>query len=119
MMQAHQLGGSSANSGIHHQSATASSQHQMHQSQMPDRGIAGGMGVNVVPNGSAGANSSAAGGANTSAHNTGMGLSSGGPNIHLLNMVESGDADDGGRDGETRYFNDVTQDEGTGGESYT
>ena len=39
--------------------------------------------------------------------------------MHLLNMVESGDADDGGRDGETRYCNDVTQDEGTGGESYT
>ena len=36
-----------------------------------------------------------------------------------MNMVESGDADDGGRDGETRYFPDLTQDEGTGGESYT
>lgn len=35
-----------------------------------------------------------------------------------MNMVESGDADDGGRDGETRFF-DMTQDEGTGGESYT
>ena len=54
-------------------------------------------------------------GANTSV----MGLSSGGPNMHLMNMVESGDADDGGRDGENRYYPDVTQDEGTGGESYT
>lgn len=39
--------------------------------------------------------------------------------MHLIDMVESGDADDGGRDGETRYFPDLTQDEGTGGESYT
>ena len=33
-------------------------------------------------------------------------------------MLESGDADDGGRDGETRYFNDIMQDEGTGGVRY-
>lgn len=32
--------------------------------------------------------------------------------------IESGDADDGGRDGETRYFNDIMQDEGTGGVRY-
>lgn len=57
-----------------------------------------------------------AGGASNNAHNS---LSSGGPNVTLMNMVESGDADDGGRDGETRYFPDLTQDEGTGGESYT
>lgn len=63
------------------------------------------------------ASSNVAGGAsNNHAHHS---LSSGGPNIHLMNMVESGDADDGGRDGDTRYFTDVTQDEGTGGESYT
>ena len=78
----------------------------------------------TAANGSGGATTNhsllvASGGPNNSQHHTGMGLSSGGPNIHLLNMVESGDADDGGRDGETRYFNDVTQDEGTGGESYT
>ena len=33
-------------------------------------------------------------------------------------MIESGDADDGGRDGETRYFNDNMPDEGTGGVRY-
>lgn len=80
-------------------------------------GHGGASGVAVGGSSAAGINaSSVAGGANTNAHHS---LSSGGPNMHLMNMVESGDADDGGRDGETRYFNDVTQDEGTGGESYT
>ena len=46
-------------------------------------------------------------------------MSSGGMNAILMNMGDSGDADDGGREGETRYFNDVTQDEGTGGDTYT
>lgn len=78
----------------------------------------------TATNGSGGATTNhglsvASGGPNNSQHHTGMGMSSGGQNMRLLNMVESGDADDGGRDGETRYFNDVTQDEGTGGESYT
>lgn len=50
------------------------------------------------------ASSSVAGGASNNAHHS---LSSGGPNIHLMNMVESGDADDGGREGEPRYFADV------------
>jgi len=61
-------------------------------------------------------NATVAGGASNNPHHN---LSSGGPNMHLMAQIESGDADDGGRDGETRYFNDVTQDEGTGGESYT
>lgn len=82
----------------------------------------GGNGVNnaAAANGSSGGvNLTVAGGANNSSHHTGMGLSSGGQAMHLMNMIESGDADDGGRDGETRYFTDVTADEGTGGESYT
>ena len=96
----------------------------MHNHQLggPGGGIASNSGVNNAnaSNGSSGGvNLSVAGGANNNNFHTGMGMSSGGPNMHLMNMVESGDADDGGRDGETRYFNDVTQDEGTGGESYT
>jgi hypothetical protein len=43
-------------------------------------------------------------------------FASGGQNININN--DSGDADDGGRDGENRYFNEIIQDEGTGGESY-
>lgn len=75
---------------------------------MPGGGIAGQMsGTNNVNagNSSGGINASVAGGASNNPHHN---LSSGGPNIQLMNMIESGDADDGGRDGETRYFNDVT-----------
>jgi len=90
--------------GVHHQSAASSA-------QMIGGGI-GNLGVNVASNNSTAQNSlsaniSSAGGANSSSH-TGMGMSSGGQNMHLMNMVESGDADDGGRDGETRYFPDLT-----------
>ena len=36
-----------------------------------------------------------------------------------MQVIESGDADDGGRDDrENRYFNDIMQDEGTGGVRY-
>ena len=52
-------------------------------------------------------------------HSAAMGMSSGGLGTMLMNMGDSGDADDGGREGETRYFNDVTQDEGTGGDTYS
>ena len=41
-------------------------------------------------------------------HSAAMGMSSGGLGTMLMNMGDSGDADDGGREGETRYFNDVT-----------
>jgi len=69
----------------------------------------GGLSVNLGANGGtiSTVDTSVAGGANNG-HHTGMGMSSGNQNMHLMNMVESGDADDGGREGETRYFPDLT-----------
>jgi len=39
-------------------------------------------------------------------------------NHHHHLQPDSGEAEEGGREGEGRYFNDITADEGTGGESY-